>query len=267
MSTLAKELLREHAFLATCSLLFIASATGTSHLSRSPGMSVSGGMAMPGGWTMSMIWMRMPGQSWGMAAASFMAMWLVMMLAMMLPSFMQMLLSDLRRFRGRHGGRLSSLAAFAGAGYFFVWGVLGAAVYAVGVSLATAEVRWPMLARSVPGATGALLLLAGCIQLTAWKTRQLARCREPACAGSLPESARNAWEHGLRLGVRCALCCSSFMMVLLVVGVMNLRAMALITAAITVERFAPRPDRAARVAGAVVIAAGAIIVLRTLGIC
>jgi predicted metal-binding membrane protein len=184
----------------------------------------------------------------------------------MLPSFMQMLLSDSRRFRGPYGDRLGSLTAFAGAGYFIVWGVLGAAVYALGVSLATAEVRWPILARSVPGATGALLLLAGCIQLTAWKTRQLASCRESACAGALPGSARNAWEHGLRLGVRCALCCSSFMMVLLVVGVMNLRAMAFVTVAITVERFVPWPERAAPVAGVIVIAAGAIIVVRTLGI-
>jgi len=57
------------------------------------------------------------------------------------------------------------------------------------------------------------------------------------------------------------------MMVLLVVGVMNLRATAIVTAAITPERFAPRPERATRVAGVTVIAAGAIIVIRTLGLC
>jgi hypothetical protein len=26
--------------------------------------SMGGGMGMPGGWTMSMMWMRMPGQTW-----------------------------------------------------------------------------------------------------------------------------------------------------------------------------------------------------------
>ena len=41
---------------------------------------------MPGGWTMSMVWMRMPGQTWPGAAASFLGMWVVMMVAMMLPS-------------------------------------------------------------------------------------------------------------------------------------------------------------------------------------
>ncbi|WEX75180.1 DUF2182 domain-containing protein [Sinorhizobium numidicum] len=48
------------------------------------------------GWTMSMTWMRMPGQTWSAAAASFLGMWLVkMMMAMMLPSLVPML----RRYR------------------------------------------------------------------------------------------------------------------------------------------------------------------------
>ena len=41
-------------------------------------------MPMPGGWTMSMTWMRVPGQTWA-GAASFLAMWIAMMVAMMLP--------------------------------------------------------------------------------------------------------------------------------------------------------------------------------------
>jgi hypothetical protein len=43
-------------------------------------------MPMPGGWTMSMMWMRMPGQTWLAVAASFTGMWLVMMAVMMLRS-------------------------------------------------------------------------------------------------------------------------------------------------------------------------------------
>ncbi len=35
---------------------------------------------------MSMTWMRMPGQSWPGAASAFLGMWVVMMVAMMLPS-------------------------------------------------------------------------------------------------------------------------------------------------------------------------------------
>jgi predicted metal-binding membrane protein len=43
-------------------------------------------MEMPGGWTISMMWMRMPGQTWAASATSFLLMWLAMMVAMMLPS-------------------------------------------------------------------------------------------------------------------------------------------------------------------------------------
>jgi len=53
-----------------------------------------GEMPMPGGWTMSMAWMRMPGQTWPGAAASFLGMWIVMMVAMMLPSLVPMLCGD-----------------------------------------------------------------------------------------------------------------------------------------------------------------------------
>jgi hypothetical protein len=54
-------------------------------------MSAMGGMPMPGGWTMSMVWMRLPEQTWPGAAASFLGMWIVMMVAMMLPSLVPML--------------------------------------------------------------------------------------------------------------------------------------------------------------------------------
>ena len=53
-------------------------------------MAAMGGMPMPGGWTMSMMWMRMPDQTWPGAAASFLGMWAVMMAAMMLPSLIPM---------------------------------------------------------------------------------------------------------------------------------------------------------------------------------
>ena len=51
-----------------------------------------GDMEMPDGWTMSMVWMRMPGQTWLGAAASFLGMWVIMMAAMMLPALVPTLL-------------------------------------------------------------------------------------------------------------------------------------------------------------------------------
>lgn len=226
---------------------------------------MSGGMPMSGGWTMSMAWMRMPGQSWLGAAASFLGMWVVMMVAMMTPSLVPMLSSYRRSVRPPPEGRLGGLTALAGAGYFLVWAAFGAAVYPLGVALGTAEMRWPALARLVPVSTGVVLLLAGCVQLTAWKARQLGLCREaPCCRPSRRPDARAAFRHGLHLGAHCSRCCAGLMLVLLVTGVMDLGAMALVAAAITLERLASRPERAARACGVAVIAAGAVVIARAL---
>jgi predicted metal-binding membrane protein len=226
-----------------------------------------GGMRMPGGWTMSMAFMRMPGQSWSAAAASFLGMWLLMMVAMMVPSLLPMLSSYRRSLRRRGTSRVGGATALAAAGYFFVWAAFGAAVYPLGLLLAAVQMRSPALARSLPLATGLVLLLAGAAQLTPWKAQRLARCREPyACAGCCGSGAgvdaRGAFGHGLRMGLHCSLCCSGLIAVLLVVGVMDLRAMAFVTAAITAERLAPWPLPVARLTGGLLVASAAYALLR-----
>ena len=55
------------------------------------------------------------------------------------------------------------------------------------------------------------------------------------------------------------------MAILLVVGVMDLRAMAIVTAAISAERLSPTGARVARAIGAVVVAAGVVVVLAAVG--
>src|ERR1700704_292590 len=102
----------QQTFFGVSALLFVASAALTTAWCGS--MSAMGEMPMPGGWTMSMAWMRMPGQSWPGAAASFFRMWVVMMVAMMLPSLVPMLWRY-RKAVGRTDetrlGRLTALAA------------------------------------------------------------------------------------------------------------------------------------------------------------
>ena len=51
----------QQTFFGTSALLFAASAALTTVWCGS--MSTMGGMPMPGGWTMSMTWMRMPGET------------------------------------------------------------------------------------------------------------------------------------------------------------------------------------------------------------
>src|SRR5579864_9447989 len=94
-----------------------------------------GEMPMPGGGTMSMAWMPTPGQTWPGAAASFLGMWIVMMVAMMLPSLVPMLWRY-RQAVGRTGeARLGLLTALVGVGYFFVWTVFGMAAFPLALRL------------------------------------------------------------------------------------------------------------------------------------
>jgi predicted metal-binding membrane protein len=81
-------------------------------------MSVMGEISMPGGWAMSMAWMRMPGQTWPGAAASFLGMWIVMMVAMMLPTLVPMLWRYGQAVGGTGEARRGRLTALVGVGYF-----------------------------------------------------------------------------------------------------------------------------------------------------
>jgi predicted metal-binding membrane protein len=56
------------------------------------------------------------------------------------------------------------------------------------------------------------------------------------------------------------------MAILLVIGVMDLRAMALVAAAITIERLAPAGERVARAIGAVAVGVGLLLIARAAGI-
>jgi len=257
----------QRAFFGVSALLFAASAALTIVWCAS--MPAMGGMPMPGGWTMSMsmAWMRMPGQTWPGAAASFLGMWVVMMVTMMLPSLVPMLWRY-RQAVGRTGEmRLGRLTALVGMGYFFVWTLFGMAAFPLGVALAAIAMQLPAVVRAVPIVVGVVVLIAGALQFTPWKAHHLACCREaPGHSRTLAADAGTAWRHGLRLGLHCSRCCVGLIAILLVIGVMDLRAMAVVAAAITVERLAPGGKRVARAIGAVVVGAGLFLIARAAGL-
>jgi len=209
-----------------------------------------GEITMPGGWALSMLWFPMCGQTWAGAAASFIGMWAVMMVAMILPSWAPML------WRGE-------VAAWAGAGYAFVLTMLGVPVFALGAAFAQAVLQMPAVAHAVPVSLGIVVLLAGAYQLTPWKAHHLACCRQAAAQGLAPPAgARAAWRRGVRLGLHCSHSCAGLTAMLLVMGVMDLGAMALITAAITAERLAPAGERVARAVGVASIGTGLLLIAR-----
>jgi predicted metal-binding membrane protein len=123
-------------------------------------------------------------------------------------------------------------------GYFFVWTVVGVVVFALGVALTAMAMQHPVVARGVPLARWAAVSIAGLVQLSAWRVRRGVRWwAAPEWGLALPADAGAAWRAGMRLGVDCGHRCAGLMAILVLVGVMDLRVMAVVTAAITGERF------------------------------
>ncbi|HUA37174.1 MAG TPA: DUF2182 domain-containing protein [Candidatus Sulfopaludibacter sp.] len=232
-------------FIAVCVLVFVSSVAVTVYFCR----SMDGGMRMPGGWTMSMIWMRMNGQTWFASAADFLLMWLAMMVAMMLPSALPTFLKTRRT--------PVSLSVVA-AGYFAVWLAAGAGIYVLGVLFGAAAMRWESFSHVVPALSGVALMAAGAIQFTRWKMTGLLQCRSSfGCASSCPERETD-FRLGCKQGVTCGRCCAAPMLVLTALGMMNPLAIIFVAVAIAAEKLLPQPAIVARLVGVLAIVAGIV---------
>ena len=200
------------------------------------------------------------------AAASFLGMWVVMTVVMMLPSIAPTLWRYRVSLAGEGVTRADALTALAGTAYLAVWTGAGLFVFLLGLAISAAQSHWPGVVRVAPIAAGAVVLVAGSIQLTAWKARRLARCRAVPPARVARTTVASAWTHGLRLGRDCGLSCAGAMASVFVLGLMDMRAMAIATVAITAERLAPAGERVARAIGLGAIVAGAVLVARAVGL-
>jgi predicted metal-binding membrane protein len=195
------------------------------------------------------------------AAASFVGTWVPMMAAMMLPSLAPVLLRYRRAVGASGAAHSGRLTALVGAGYFTIWTAIGVAVFPLGVALAAVETQRPALARAMPIGVALVVLIAGALQRSAWKAHHLACWREGPVGGRALPTQAAAWRYGLRLGLHCGYSCAGLTAVLLVFGVMDARAMAVVTFAITAERLAPAGERVARGIGAIVLGAGMLMMV------
>ncbi|WP_109484133.1 DUF2182 domain-containing protein [Paraburkholderia sp. C35] len=227
-------------------------------------MAAMGELPMPGGGSLSMAWAPMCGQKWPRVAVNFIGMWIVMMMAMMLPSLAPVLWRYHEAIGKAGAMRAGGLTALAGMGYFFVWAVVGVIVFAVGAALFALVVSMPALARTMPGGASVAVMLAGIAQFSRWKLRYLSCSRALISPGGVKHGMREAWSCGMRLGTHCMFCCSGLTLVLLVNGVMNLVVMVFVTLSISVERMARWPDRVARAVGGLVLIDGVVMGLRVL---
>jgi predicted metal-binding membrane protein len=189
-------------------------------------------------------------------------MWIVMMVAMMLPSLVPILGRYREAIAGTSEMLRGWLTALVALGYFLVWTVFGIIVFPLGAKLAEIEMQQPVLARVVPIAVGMVIVIVGALQFSAWKAHHLACCRTAPGHGRMSPYAGTACRYGLRFGLHCVCGCAGFTAILLVTGMMDLRVMALVTAAITAERLAPNGPRVARAIGIVVIGVGLLLIAR-----
>lgn len=191
------------------------------------------------------------------ALGPFLGTWTLMMAAMMLPSATPMILLHRLGADGRLRRQIWS-AAFV-TGYLVVWASVGIVVWGAGVA-AGALVMPEQRAIAV----AALLVLAGVYQFTPLKSTCLRACRTPA------DFLLTHWHRGLsgqlRLGIEhglyCLGCCWALMALFVGVGAMSLVWAVGIALVVLVEKVVPQGVAFGRIAGALLIVAGAIVFVR-----
>jgi predicted metal-binding membrane protein len=189
-------------------------------------------------------------------------MWVMMMVAMMVPTAASMILTytALTRRQQTQPEPFAPTAVFLG-GYLVMWTGFSALATLAQWGLHEAALLSPMMMNTSPILGGVLLLSAGIFQWTPWKYTCLKHCRSPLgfLMTDWREGTWGALWMGLRHGSYCTGCCWFLMALLFVAGVMNLLWVATITAFVLVEKMVPRGDLVGRVAGGVLVLAGIVL--------
>jgi predicted metal-binding membrane protein len=171
-------------------------------------------------------------------AVSYAGAWLLMIVAMMLPTTLPLLGVFSRITSGRaDSGRLVALVVV---GYVIAWGAFGLVAHAAdaGLHTAVAGSSWLTAHGWVVGAV--VLAGAGAFQFSSLKYRCLERCRTPfgfvnsRWRGVVP--AREALRIGIDHGLFCVACCWALMLVMFVVGMGNLGWMLVLAALMAAEK-------------------------------
>lgn len=192
-------------------------------------------MAMP-----EMAGMPMPPTPWTIGDLSLrLAMWVVMMAGMMLPSAMPMILL-FRRVAGRQSHPAARVALFTSA-YILVWSGFSLLATLLQQALEHLALSSPMAMQASPGIGALILIGAGLYQWMPAKRACLDQCRSPlSFLLRYPLTHwRDAWRLGLAHGLYCVGCCWALMCVLFAVGVMNLLWVAALSVFVLLEKTLP----------------------------
>lgn len=196
-------------------------------------------------------------------AALYVGGWVLMTVAMMLPTTFPLLETFHRMTRGRADRLL--LLALVVAGYLSIWLAFGIAAHALDLGLhrALEHSKW---LRANPWVFGAgPLLVAGAFQFSRLKYRCLDKCRAPLSFVVQHWRGGAAGAQALLLGAHhgafCVGCCWALMLLMFAVGTGNLGWMLALGAVMAIEKNLAWGRRFAAPLGVVLIAWGALIAL------
>ena len=166
-------------------------------------------------------------------------MWLMMALAMMLPSATPMLKAFSSRSAQAGTAWQTMLVAF---GYLLVWGGYALVATLAQWGLTKLEVLTDMMAPASMALSATVLLAAGIYQFTPAKQACLVRCWYPRWV--FAETGKRGWvpaalREGVVQGVVCLGCCWAVMTVMFAVGLMNIVWIALLGALMAIEKTFP----------------------------
>ena len=168
----------------------------------------------------------------GLSFGPFLAVWALMMAAMMLPTVAPFAGLFTRTFGSHRTRRTMQLAA----GYLLVWTLAGVPAYLLARLAGSVVEGRPAAARMI-----AVAIFAGCgvYQLTPAKERCLVKCRSPLGSVLRYANFRGRLRDvrvGMHHGLFCLGCCWAFMAALIALGLMNVVAMVVLTAVVLLEK-------------------------------
>ena len=165
-------------------------------------------------------------------------MWVVMMVAMMLPSVAPTVLVHAAVSRRLAPSMLAARnVAFVG-GYVLAWSAFALGATGVQLALGHMALLSDEMRTSSPSLAAALLAAAGVWQFTPMKDVCLSKCRMPLqfVAEHWRDGVMGALCIGFSHGLYCIGCCGALMALLFVGGVMNLLWVALIAGFVLIEK-------------------------------
>jgi predicted metal-binding membrane protein len=207
--------------------------------------------------------MMMASSTMGMPAPLFLAIWVIMMVAMMLPTAAPMILTfhKVRAGKSQRDDAFASTWVFVVA-YILVWALAGVAAYAGALASEAIAVLAALSPATAARIGGVVLVAAGIYQLTPLKDFCLSKCRTPISfiTTSWRDGAEGALRMGLLHGAYCLGCCWLLFVILFPLGIMNVGAMAAVTLIIFAEKTLPWPRIAPYAAAFALVLYGALVI-------